>query len=71
MTTINTERYDKEHFTYGGNVLLTDFNTTYENGYSSPERGSSIAARIENDIKWRKKLDKKRPDYSFKRKEDK
>ena len=55
MTKTNyTGRYDKEHIHLGGKIYLSDFNTDYRGNDNT--NGSSIAARIESDLRWEKKI---------------
>lgn len=49
-----TETFDKEHIHFGGKIYPSDFNTDYRGKDNS--NGSSIAARIESDFRWEKKL---------------
>lgn len=48
-----TEIFDQEHIHFGGSIYPSDFNTEYR---GKEANGSSIAARIEADFKWEKKL---------------
>ena len=52
-----TETYDKEHIHFGGRIYESDFNTDYRG--SDNIYGSTIAARIETDMRWEKKILKK------------
>lgn len=49
-----TETFDKEHIHFGGKIYPSDFNTDYRGKDNT--NGSSIAARIETDFRWEKKL---------------
>lgn len=49
-----TETFNKEHIHFGGVIYLSDFNTEYRE--KDNIRGSSIAARIESDFRWEKRL---------------
>lgn len=49
-----TETFDKEHIHFGGKFYPSDFNTDYRGKDNT--NGSSIAARIETDFRWEKKL---------------
>lgn len=51
-----TETFDKEHIHFGGKIYPSDFNTDYRGKDST--NGSSIAARIESDFRWEKKITK-------------
>lgn len=53
-----TKVYDKNHLHFGGLIYSSDFNTDYR-GKDSTD-GSSIAARIERDLKIEKGLLKQR-----------
>lgn len=48
-----TEIFDHEHIHFGGRIYPVDFNTEYR---GKDTNGSSIAARIEADFRWEKKL---------------
>ena len=49
-----TETFDKEHIHFGGKIYPSDFNTDYRGKDNT--NGSSIAARIESDFRWERKL---------------
>lgn len=53
-----TEAFDKEHIHFGGKIYFSDFNTDYRG--KDNINGSSIAARIESDMRWEQKLLKKK-----------
>lgn len=53
-----TETYDKEHIHFGGLIYVSDFNTDYRG--KNATNGSSIAARIESDLRREKKMLDKR-----------
>lgn len=48
-----TETFDREHIHFGGMIYPSDFNTDYR---GKDQWESSIAARIESDMRWEKKL---------------
>ena len=48
-----TETFDKEHIHFGGTIYPSDFNTDYR---GKDQWESSIAVRIESDMRWEKKL---------------
>ena len=52
-----TKIYDKGHIHFGGKIYISDFNTDYRG--SDNINGSSIASRIESDLRWEKKMLKK------------
>lgn len=49
-----TETFDKGHIHFGGNIYASDFNTDYRGKDNT--NGSTIASRIESDMRWEKKL---------------
>lgn len=56
MTNSNyyTETFDKEHIHFGGNIYASDFNIDYRGKDNT--NGSTIASRIESDMRWENKL---------------
>ena len=52
-----TKIFDKEHIHFGGRIYASDFNTDYRG--KDNINGSIIAARIESDMRWEKKMLKK------------
>ena len=54
-----TGTFDKEHIHFGGRIYPSDFNTDYRGDDRKIGESSSIAARIESDFNWEKKLLKK------------
>lgn len=53
-TNYKTETFDKEHKYFGGKIYLSDFNTDYRGKDNT--NGSTIAQRIESDMRWEQKL---------------
>lgn len=50
----NSQRFDPEHRHFGGLIYQSDFCTDY-NGKNNTY-GSTIASRIESDMRWEQKL---------------
>ena len=50
----NSQRFDKEHRHFGGLIYQSDFNTDYRGKNNT--NGSTIASRIESDMRWEQKL---------------
>lgn len=53
-TNYKTETFDNEHKHFGGLIYESDFNTNHRGKDNT--NGSTIARRIESDMKWEQKL---------------
>lgn len=56
MTLNYTKIFDKEHKHLGGVIYSSDFNTDYRGQDRKKGESSSIAARIEADFRYEKKI---------------